>query len=118
DSVSARPRLDPDNRALSRMQAEAPNCGQRPIGNRTRCRLTGPQTRADPFDPPCATSGNPLAMKAADGSHVARDCENGSFDPGCVLPITPHRSSEAAHDQGERDVPQFAWGAIRPRVLP
>ena len=33
-------------------------------------------------------------MKAADGSHVARDCENGSFDPVCVRPITPHRSSE------------------------
>jgi hypothetical protein len=40
DPVSALPRLHPDKRALSRMQAEAPNCGERPIGSRTRCHLT------------------------------------------------------------------------------
>jgi len=33
--VSARPRLHPDDRALSRMQTEAPNRRERPIGNRT-----------------------------------------------------------------------------------
>jgi len=35
DPVPARPRLHPDNRTLPRMQAEAPDCRERPIGNRT-----------------------------------------------------------------------------------
>ena len=46
--VPARPRLHPDNRTLPRMQAEAPDCRERPIGNRTRCRLTGATARAEP----------------------------------------------------------------------
>ena len=35
DPVLARPRLHPNDRALPRMQAEAPGCRERPIGNRT-----------------------------------------------------------------------------------
>jgi integrase len=41
DPVPARPRLHPDDRALPRMQAEAPDRSERPTGHRTRCRLTG-----------------------------------------------------------------------------
>src|SRR5712691_3430572 len=55
DPVSARPRLHPDDRALSRMQAEAPNCRERPIGNRTRCRLARTTRGGGSFNPPCAT---------------------------------------------------------------
>ena len=40
DPVSTRPRVHPDDGALSRMQAEAPDCCERPIGNRARCCLT------------------------------------------------------------------------------
>jgi integrase len=47
DPVPARTRLHPDNGALSWMQAEAPGCGERPIGNRTRCRLTRTTAGAD-----------------------------------------------------------------------
>ena len=47
DPVPARPRLHPGNRTLPRMQAEAPDCRKRPIGNRTRCRLTRTTARAD-----------------------------------------------------------------------
>ena len=47
DPVPSRPRLDPDNGALPRMQAEAPGCRERPIGNRTRRRLTRFTSRAD-----------------------------------------------------------------------
>ena len=45
DPVSTRPRLHPDDGTLSRMQAEAPDCRERPIGNRARRRLTNRQGR-------------------------------------------------------------------------
>ena len=35
DSVPARPRVHPDDGALPRMQAEAPGCRERPVGDRT-----------------------------------------------------------------------------------
>lgn len=50
------PRLDSDDRALPRMQAEAPDCSERPIGNRTRRRVTRTTTRADAPLPPWATT--------------------------------------------------------------
>ena len=40
DPISARPPFHPDDRALPWMQAEAPGGCERPIGNRTCCRLT------------------------------------------------------------------------------
>ena len=40
--------------ALSRMQAEAPDCGERPVGNRARCRLTC-RWLGGFFNPPLAT---------------------------------------------------------------
>jgi integrase len=43
----ARPRLHPDERALPRVQAEASNCRERPVGNRTRRGLTPTTARAD-----------------------------------------------------------------------
>jgi hypothetical protein len=45
--VPARARLDSDDRALPRMQAEAPDCRERPIGNRTRRRVTRTAARVD-----------------------------------------------------------------------
>src|SRR5262249_29878349 len=47
DSVPPRPRLYPDHRALPRLQTEASSCRQRPIGYRTRRRLS--IARADTF---------------------------------------------------------------------
>ena len=47
-------------RTLPRVQAEAPDCRERPIGNRTRCRLTRTTARADASIRPARPHGGDL----------------------------------------------------------
>ena len=61
DPVPTGTRLHPDDRALSRMQAKAPGCRERPLGNRTRYRLTWTRAGADASIRPGRLVGNNLA---------------------------------------------------------
>jgi len=64
DPVPARPRFHPDDGALPRMQGEAPNCREWPIGNRARCSLTRIIVQGGGFDPPRATGADPSAARS------------------------------------------------------